>query len=315
MFFVEYIYKKLYNMDIKEGMLMKYSELDTSKLSDSKIYDIVMSGIKDYSKEEVNDENNPDLLIVLGASPIPMKARIVKMMHLYKKGFGKYVLLTGGDGWHKLFTIEKRKFKNDIEKSKYISTKKKKYKSMKKALHKTIPEELKPGINSNKHGKSLYKYMRRKIQENLNSPETDIGYKMIKSCKDIIRIDDDKIFFEPDSKNTIENMKNSKELIDNLVLSGKIPEVKRIMIITSVYHCKRAILSFKKYFPDTEVMACPSTNDITEKGSKLDKESLMKNPFFINQFKKELNAIVSYTRNGSIADGAINIKDEEKQVD
>ena len=109
---------------------MKYSELDIKSLSDSEIYDLVMSGIVDYSKKEITPENNPDLLMVLGCSPLLMKARIVKMMHLYKQGYGKYVILTGGIGWHKLFKIENKKFKNEDERASYMKLKKKKYKKI-----------------------------------------------------------------------------------------------------------------------------------------------------------------------------------------
>ena len=140
-------------------------------------------------------------------------------------------------------------------------------------------------------------------------------YKIINSCKDIVDIDNDKIFIESNSKNTIENMKYSKEMLDNLKKSGQISDIKRVMIITSSFHCKRAMLSMKKYFPDVEVMSCPSTNDLTEKGSIFNKESMMKNPYYMDQFRKELNAIVSYTRNGSIYDDEIDVNIRDKNDD
>lgn len=276
---------------------MKYSELDVEKIRDSEIYDLVMSGVRDYSKIPVEEENNPDFLVVLGASPKPMKSRIVKMMHLYKNGYGKYVLLTGGEGWHKLFKPEKRKFKDNVERYEYASGKRRKYRSMRRALRTTMPDEFK---NPNKQGKALYRFLHRKIEENLTKSEAEIGYKIIQACKEIVDIDDDKILFEGKSKNTIENVQFSKD-----IMCSKMPSIKRIMLITSCFHCKRAELTFKKYFPEVEVMTCPSTKDIKERGASLDKETLMSNPYYMGEIKKELNAIVSYSKKGIIADEEI----------
>ena len=88
---------------------------------------------------------------------------------------------------------------------------------------------------------------------------------------------------------------------------GKVDKINRIMIITSSFHCRRAELSFKKYFPDVEVMSCPATMDITNAGILFNKNDLMSSAYYMQQFRNELNAIVNYTRNGSIAD--LNVED------
>lgn len=276
---------------------MKYSELDISKISDSKAYDLVMSGVKDYAKIPVDEESSPDLLIVLGATPIPMKARIIKTMQLYKNGYGKYIVLSGGKGWHKLFKAENKTFNDDAERYTYYSGKRRKYKSMRRALQKTIPQELR---NKNKQGKALYRHMHREIEKNLNESEADIGLKIIKACSEIGRIDPDKIFLENNSSNTRENIVNSMR-----VMQDRKEDIRSVMIITSCFHCKRTELTFKKFFPDVEVKACPSTKDLYDNGITLDKESLMSNPYYRQEVRNELKGIVEYSRNGSIADEEI----------
>ena len=134
---------------------MKYSELDVKKLNDNDIYDLIMTGIIDYASTEPTEETNPDFLVVLGCSPVPLKARIVKMMELYQKGFGKYVLLSGGNGWHKLFKQEKKSFKSDKERFEYMKAKANKRKQMKLALHNTIPDDIKPASSNPKMRKRV----------------------------------------------------------------------------------------------------------------------------------------------------------------
>ena len=149
--------------------------------------------------------------------------------------------------------------------------------------------------------------MRRKLNQSLDKPEAYIGYRIMKACQDIINISDDKVFFEPNSINTIQNLEYSKALLDDLQKSGKVDSIKRIMIVTSSFHCRRAELSFKKYFPGIEVMSCPATLDINNAGLNFNKDELMQDQYYMQQFKNELNAIVNYSRNGSISD--LNIED------
>lgn len=144
--------------------------------------------------------------------------------------------------------------------------------------------------------------MHRKLKLSLDKPEAYIGYRIMKACQDIIHISDDKIFLEPNSINTIQNLEYSKALLDDLQKSGKVDSIKRIMIVTSLFHCRRAELSFKKYFPDIEVMSCPATLDINNAGISFKKEDLMQDQYYMQQFRNELNAIVNYSRNRSISD-------------
>lgn len=293
---------------------MKFSELDIDKLSDEDVFDLIMSGITDIANNRPTNDNNPDFLIVLGCSPTPLKARVVKMMQLYKNGYGKYVLLSGGKGWHKLFKAENKKFRSDDERSAYMRLKAKKYKEMKVALKKSLFDDMVDKKLEGKHGKTLYKYMGKRLKQALDESEAEIAYKIMKAAQEAVNIPDDKLFFEQESLNTIQNLDYSKVLLDELQDSGKIGEIKRIMVITSAYHCRRSMLSFKKFFTDVEVMVCPSTLDIKEKGLQLKKDDLMKNNFFMNKCRNEINAIVNYTRNKNIADAKIEDVIDDKDV-
>lgn len=293
---------------------MKFSDLDIKKLTDDDIYDLIMSGVVDYANEKPTDNNNPDFLIVLGCSPVPLKARVVKMMQLYKNGYGKYVLLSGGKGWHKLFKAEDKKFKNDAEKYAYMKLKAKKHKEMKLALKKTIFDGMKDEKLEGKKGKALYKYMGKRLKQALDEPEAQIAYKIMKAGQDLVEIPENRMFFEQESLNTVQNLKYSKRLLDDLQENGKADEIKRIMVITSSFHCRRAVLSFKKYFPNIDVIACPSTLDIKNKGLDLSKGRLINDSYYMKQFKNEINAIVNYSKNGSIADAEIEDIIKDKNV-
>lgn len=281
---------------------MKFSELDKSKLTESEIYDLVMSGVLDYSKQKPTEKTKSDILVVLGCSPFPLKARVIKMMHLYKNGYAKNVLFSGGKGWQKLFTPQKKTFSSTQEQSEYLKRLANKTKQMKAALHETIPNFITPKPGRYKSSKGKYRYMHRKLKQALTLPEAMLSDIMRKTCHNIAEIDEDKIFFEDQSQNTIQNLQFSRKLLDELQSTGRIDPVKRMMIITSCFHCRRAALSFKKHFPNVDVLACPATRDFESNGLEFTKESLMSNGYYNQQFKNELDAIINYTRNGSIAD-------------
>ena len=289
---------------------MKYSELDISKLNDNQIYGLVMSGVRDYAKIPVDEESRPDLLIVLGATPIPMRARIAKALQLYKNGYGKYIILSGGTGWHKLFKIEPTPLKDELERYTYYSGKQRNYRLMKRALQRTIPDEIK---NKNKHGKALYRHMHRQILKNMDLTEAEVAKKIVNACRTIVDIDENKIFLENKSKNTRENIENSMEMMQELLKEGKVEDVKSVMIITSCFHCKRVEMQWKKYYPFVNVKACPSTKDLDDNGISLERDSLTSNAYYKTQIRKELEGIIAYTRNGTIVDEEIKWASLEKE--
>ena len=293
---------------------MKYSELNIKNLTNDDVYDLVMTNIIDYSKQEPNENNNPDFLIVLGCSPIPLEARVIKMMELYKKGYGKDILRSGGMGWHKLYKATKKKFESYSEMYSYTQEKAHKRKEMKKAIKQTVFDKAIDENLKTKKGKSLYKYLNRKYKTALENTEADLAYKMIKASEGVLHIPEEKIHFEPNSINTIQNLEYSKRILDDLQEKRGENKIKRIMIITSSFHCRRAVLSFKKYFPNIDVLSCPATKDIENRKIEFSKESMMNDKYYMQQFKNELDAIISYTRNGSIADANIEDYISDKNV-
>ena len=280
---------------------MKYSELDINTLSEKQIYDLVMSEVRDYAKVPVDEAKSPDLIIVLGAAPAPMKPRVIKSMELFKLGYGKYIALSGGKGWHKLFVpdhVEMEKLKYDIDaQGEYVKKKLKCAKHQERVLRGIIPNQFK----QNKKGTRGYGHsMRVQTKKMLQKSEADIASLIIKEYSEIAEIDPTKVFLEEDSSNTVENMINSMEMM------RKVDDIKSVMIVTSCFHCKRAELTFKKYFPDVEVRACPSTLELTSNNRTLTRESLMSGEdYYKRAIRRELQGIIAYTRNGTIADEEI----------
>ncbi len=280
---------------------MKFLELDMGKLTDEDIYDLVMNDVIDYAKEKPDEKNHADFLVVLGASPIALKSRVVKMMELYKKGFGDNVLLSGGTGWHRLFKVTDKEFKNAGDKITSIHKKAQKRKEIKRALDGALldlSDDKKLELRNSQGNRAVHVLYSQK----LNSTEAEIAYQMMKAAQSVVNIPDDKIFFEQKSVNTIENLEYSKNLIDGLQSDGKIDKIKNIMIITSSFHCRRAVLSFKKYFPDVNVNACPATLDIKERNVEFDKASLMNNQYYMGQFRGELGRIIKYMKKNESTD-------------
>jgi uncharacterized SAM-binding protein YcdF (DUF218 family) len=94
-------------------------------------------------------------------------------------------------------------------------------------------------------------------------------------------------------------------MIEDMVVNGGLDPVSRIMVITSPFHCRRARFSFERYFPNTEIIACPSTLGIEKKGLTLTKDSLMSDPYYMKQFRNELDAMINYSKKGFIKDHEI----------
>ena len=289
---------------------MKFSELDIEKLSPDDIYDLVMTGVKDYSKENVNESNTTDFIILLGCTPLTLEQRVLKLIELYDKGYGKYIILTGGLGWHKLFKADpNKKFKDDKDLSDYVRKLNANLKRQKKSLAKIFNENLRPVSAKLKNGQltytKYYKKRRKLMNEYLEESEAELGYRMIdkQQRNDIQSV----TLVESNSINTLQNVLFTRNMIDDLVVNCGIDKPKRLMIITSPFHCRRACLTFKKYFPDCDVIACPSTAGMLNKGVPFTKEALMANPYYSKQFRNECDAIINYSKKGDIAD--INIED------
>ena len=285
---------------------MKYSELDYDLLkregNRDYVYDLVMSGIEDYSHKAPNDKTNPDFLVVLGCSPVPVKSRVLKLVELYKKGYGRYILLTGGKGWHRISQ------KSPEDRARML-----------KATRETISAKITGEERTEKQEDVLKKFdekMRETLGESsyegyrahtekkmLRYTEVQLMQKILYSLGEIPLL---KIYHESFSNTTLENVLFSQKILQDLEERGEVPQINRIMLITSCFHCRRAILTFKKRFSENvEILACPGTWDLANATMEFTKEDLLSDKrggYYRTQIYNELNAMINYSRNGSIAD-------------
>ena len=268
---------------------MKFSELDISKLSLEERYELIMHGIQDYARVGVSEDTKADFLIVLGCRPVPLKARIIKAAELYKKGHAKYLLFSGGHGWNKKVEVASDKDREMIEAVKNIVSPQligqvvnEKEQAIEEKMHMT-PEERLEELDA-------------KIR---NLSECQLMTKMMITLGDVPQ---SHIFHEPFSNNTVENIKYTEALFRSIVKRGEVPKIDSVMLVTSSFHCRRAVLTFRKYFKKFKILACPTTLDFKEKGLRFCKEDILNSEYYRTQIENELNAIVNYTKNSSIED-------------
>lgn len=286
---------------------MKLSKLNYDKLTEDEKYELIMNGISDLSKEEVSDKNKADIIVVLGCTPVPLEARIKKTMQLYNKGYARNILLAGGDGWQKLYK------KKDPNTGKiYIDEAKKR--ELLEAIKNTINANL---LGDNPSQKQIELFQR--FNEGMNKMMLTNEVKSFEEKQDDYKLNLDeaefmklmilsngglkgaKIFHEPFSYDTKENMQNTKSLIDGLLKRGEIEKLDRIIVVTSSFHCRRAMLTFKKYFSNIDIITCPATDDLEKRGISLGRD-MLKNEYYKKQLDNESKALINYSRNGSIAD-------------
>ncbi len=282
---------------------MNFSKLDINKLTPNDIYDLVMSGIIDYSKQQADESNMSDFIVVLGCTPLTLEQRVLKLIELYDKGYGRFIILTGGFGWHKSFKADpNKKFNDDEELKNYIKRLNENLKRQKQTLAKMFEEDIKLAqgtIGNDKPSAKFYK-KRKLLDEYLRDSEAELGYRIIERQK---REDIQSIALEESfSINTIQNVIFTRNIIDDLVVNCGVDKPKRIMLITSPFHCRRACLSFQKYFQNCEVIACPSTAGMTKKGLPFTKDALMADSYYSKQFRNECDAIINYSKKQDIAD-------------
>lgn len=268
---------------------MKFSELDTSKLTIEEKYELVMNGVCDYAKENAKAEDKVDFLIILGCRPAALKARVVKAAELYKRGYAKYMLFSGGHGWNRNVEADSDKDIEMLETVKDIVNP--------KLLGLDLSE--KELSISQKANETEAERIDRAIKKLRHSSESQLMAKMMHSLSDIPQTN---VYHEPFSNTTVENIKYTEALFRGLVKRGEVPAINKVMIVTSSFHCRRAMLTFKKYFKDLDITACPATLDFKEKGIDFSKEGMITSDYYRKQIENELNAIVNYTRNGSIED-------------
>lgn len=289
---------------------MRLSELDDKLLTNEEKFKIIMYGIKDFELENADDSSKSDLIVVLGCSPKPLEARVKKMMALYKKGYATNILLSGGDGWQKLFRKTNKEtgeeYVDEVKKAELLD-----------AIRKTIganllgdnpsPQELalfdrfNEGMKEMMNENSMPSYEEEQEKRKLELTEAEFMKLIIISNGGL---NGAKFFHEPFSSNTKENMIYTKRYIDSLIKNGAIEKVDRIMVVTSSFHCRRATLTFKKNLPNIEILACPTTLDLIGRGTSLGPE-MMENEYYRKQINNECNALVNYAKNGSIEDAEL----------
>lgn len=273
---------------------MKFSELDKSKLSLDEKYELIMHGIKNYANTDAKESEKVDFLIVLGCRPATLKARVVKAAELYKRNYARYVLFSGGLAWNN--KIEKGS-KKDLD------------------MIEAVRESVLPGLLGEEPSE---KQQNVEKEFRLLSGETDITpedkIRKLSECQLMSRmmitlagVPAENIYHEPFSNNTIENIKNTAALFRNLQRPNNIGAINKVMIVTSSFHCRRAMLAFKKYLRNIEICSCPSTLDFKDKGITFCKADMLGHEYYRRQIENELDAIINYTRKGSIEDCDISL--------
>ena len=285
---------------------MKVSKLDYERLSEEDKYLIVMSRIIDFSQITPKEGSLADLIVVLGCSPIPLRARTLKMMELVNRGYGRNVLLSGGDGWQKLFR------KKDSTTGEIIINEPKRQELL-SAISATISKDLLgdnptqkeldlherfiQGMREMGQTDHLMTYEQRQEKKKCDMTEAQFMQLIILTNGGLKGA---KIFHEPFSFDTKQNMEYTKGFLKTSQRTGEIPNIGRMIIVTSSFHCRRAYLTFKKQFPNVEIAVCPSTVDLTDRGLSL--ERMLESNYYSTQVSRECQAIINYSRNGSIAD-------------
>lgn len=275
---------------------MKYSELDISKLTLDEKYELIMHGITNLSNKEARDDEKVDFLIVLGGRPATLKARIIKTIELYKRGYGKYILFSGGHGWNK--GVEENSEK-DIEMIDFIKTN---ISPRLNGIERTSKEKevlarYETYIGKNKEDEEID--LNKRIRD---LSETQIMARMLQTLSDI---PESCIYHEPFSTNTKENMEYTSALLKSLQKRGEVSEIKSIMLVTSSFHCRRSMLTFKKYLGDLKITSCPTTLDMKERGVTFEKSSILNNNYYRKQIEDEVQRIFDYIKNGSFEDADI----------
>ncbi len=276
---------------------MKISELDYSKLSEDEMYSIVTSGIIDLEGVEPTDKTLSDVIVVLGCSPRPLKARIKKMMALQKSGYSKRVLFSGGKGWQSLVKKDPNKRKvllEDIRQAVSADLLGDNPSQIELDLYERFNEGMKKIMGPNYKTKT---YQERIDDEKMELTEEEY-MQLIMLTNGGLRTA--KMYNEPFSTNTKENMLYTGKVFKKIEEEKKEP-IERVMIVTSSFHCRRAYLTFKKNFPNIDFIVVPSTEDLKEYG--LDYSiGMIQNEKYRNYIKGEAKKIIDYSKKGDILD-------------
>lgn len=109
----------------------------------------------------------------------------------------------------------------------------------------------------------------------------------------------EQILVEQESRHTKENV-----LASLLVLDRAIPlhRIRRILIVTSAYHMRRAYLTLKTYMPSWIEYSMCSAEDASTR-----EDNWWLTPEGFNRASDEAGKLVQYVQNGIIADGILDL--------
>ncbi|SDW36811.1 YdcF family protein [Paenibacillus sp. PDC88] len=102
------------------------------------------------------------------------------------------------------------------------------------------------------------------------------------------------IIVETLSKNTIDNVLKSREVLDPYF---GLNHIKRILIVTTFYHIRRCYLTLKTYLPEhIEYSLCPAQDKSTRPTNWWESQQ------GTQRVMKEVEGLIYYTKNGKIQD-------------
>lgn len=102
------------------------------------------------------------------------------------------------------------------------------------------------------------------------------------------------IIVEAQSKNTIDNVLKSREVLDQYF---GLNNIKRVLIVTTFYHIRRCYLTLKTYLPEhIEYSLCPAQDKSTRPMNWWESQQ------GTQRVMKEVEGLIYYTKNGKIQD-------------
>ena len=148
-----------------------------------------------------------------------------------------------------------------------------------------------------------------RIVNRINNTESSLMRKLILSIPEDEKPKNIKMYEEPFSFNTAENAAFVGKVIKDIERTEK-KKIRKICVISSAFSLKRTILTFKKKLPGIEIVGCPSTQDLADRGISLNKDALMTNDYNRKQILLEPEKCQKYTRD-VYDELLVNMVDEE----
>ncbi len=311
----------------KDYRTLRISELEIGALTEEDIRDIVMTDVREIEKDvEIPDTPEKEMVIILGATPGPIRERVKKALEVVDNRHSRTLLLSGGKGWHRRYSKEKPDDPRDPEE---LAEKKRYYLEI---IREIISPEL-LGRAQNQKERELYqivsselekmgdhrhrqRYEERIDDKDVGMTEARIMELLIKSMGEPEGVN---IIHEPLSKTTPENAIHAAKILRDRNYrcrsgAGKDgeEEITRVVLVTAPEHCQRSKLTFRRYFSDEmapirkeyphnnisldniQILACPSTDP-------------SKTAFSL--IKSECQRMISYSRTREGENGRILLPD------